>query len=67
MTTTNSRAGFRTNHARTGFTILELLIVITIMLAVTAMAIPLLAPSREDRRVNEASRIITSMFAGARS
>lgn len=52
---------------RQGFTVIELLIVITIMMAITAMAIPVLAPSREERRVLESTRIVTSMFAGARA
>lgn len=52
---------------RRGFTIIELLIVIAIMLALTAMAIPLLMSSKEDRRITESTRIVTSMFAGARA
>lgn len=50
-----------------GFTLLELLIVIVITLSITAMAIPLLAPSRENRRVAESTRIVTSMLSQARA
>jgi type II secretory pathway pseudopilin PulG len=49
-----------------GFTILELLIVLLIILALTATAIPVLAPALEGRRMREASRLTTAFFSGAR-
>lgn len=50
-----------------GFTLIELVIVIVITLSITAMAIPLLAPSRENRRIAESARIVTSMLSQARA
>jgi type II secretory pathway pseudopilin PulG len=53
--------------ARRGLTLLELLIVVGIALAITAIAIPVLIPSQTERRMYEAGREITSMFSGARA
>jgi len=53
--------------ARRGLTLLELLIVVGIALAITAIAIPVLIPSQNERRMYEAGREITSMFSGARA
>lgn len=52
---------------RTGMTLIELLVVIFIILTVTALAIPIIAPAMRGRQVREASRIITAYLAGARS
>jgi prepilin-type N-terminal cleavage/methylation domain-containing protein len=52
---------------RPGVTLIELLIVLTILLIVTAAAIPLMVPATQNRRMREASRLVSSYFAGARS
>ena len=51
---------------RRGVTLVELLVVIFILLAVTAAAIPVVFPAIQNRRIREASRLVTSYFAGAR-
>jgi type II secretory pathway pseudopilin PulG len=56
-----------TAPSRSGFTLMELLIVVFITLAITAIAIPILAPSLDDRRLRESSRMVTTMLAAARS
>ena len=57
----------RAASARRGLTLLELLIVVGITLAITAIAIPVLVPSQNERRMYEAGREITAMFSGARA
>ena len=46
---------------------IELLVVIMIMLMVTAAAIPVVAPAMQNRRMREAARTVSSVFAGTRS
>jgi prepilin-type N-terminal cleavage/methylation domain-containing protein len=53
--------------ARPAFTLIELLIVVIIVLSLTAIAIPLLVPSQDNRRMLESSRIVTGALARARS
>ena len=48
-------------------TLLELLIVMVILMMITAAAIPLLAPAVQNRRMREASRMVSSYISGARS
>ncbi|MEX2118547.1 MAG: prepilin-type N-terminal cleavage/methylation domain-containing protein [Pirellulales bacterium] len=55
------------NHRRRGLTLIELLIVITVMLAVTALTIPVMAPALKGRRVREATRMIDVFVNGARN
>ena len=50
-----------------GVTLLELLIVMTIMLMVTAAAIPVMMPALTNRRMREASRLTSSFISGARA
>jgi prepilin-type N-terminal cleavage/methylation domain-containing protein len=50
-----------------GVTLLELLIVLTIMLMVTAAAIPIMLPAVQNRRMREASRLVSSYITGARA
>lgn len=59
----------RTRHAtgRRGFTLVELLVVIFIMLLITAVTIPVIAPSVKNRDVREAARMIDVFINGARS
>ncbi|MBX3415517.1 MAG: prepilin-type N-terminal cleavage/methylation domain-containing protein [Pirellulales bacterium] len=52
---------------RRGMTLVELLVVIFIVLTVTALAIPVIAPAMRGRQVREASRLVTAYLAGARS
>jgi prepilin-type N-terminal cleavage/methylation domain-containing protein len=52
---------------RAGVTLLELLIVMTIMLMVTAAAIPVMMPAMQNRRMREASRLTSSFISGARA
>lgn len=52
---------------RVGMTLVELLVVIFIVLTVTALAIPVIAPAMRGRQVREASRIVTAYLAGARA
>lgn len=49
-----------------GFTLVELLIVIVIMLLITAAAIGTAIPALRDRRVREASRTLQAVLIGAR-
>ena len=56
------------NHQQArGVTLLELLIVMTIMLMVTAAAIPVVMPALQNRRMREASRLTSSFISGARA
>ncbi|MGD9648703.1 MAG: Tfp pilus assembly protein FimT/FimU, partial [Pirellulales bacterium] len=51
---------------RRAFTLVELLVTIVIIMMLTAIAIPVLAPALAGRRQREASREVTSYFAQAR-
>lgn len=53
--------------SRRGMTLIELLVVIFIVMTVTALAIPIVAPAMRGRQVREASRLVTAYLAGARS
>jgi len=48
-------------------TLIELLVVIFIVLTVTALAIPIVAPALRGRQIRESSRLVTAYLAGARS
>ncbi len=54
-------------HAPRGITLLELLIVLTILLMVTAAAIPLMAPALENRQMREGSRMLSTYLSAARA
>jgi prepilin-type N-terminal cleavage/methylation domain-containing protein len=51
---------------RRGFTLIELLVAITIILVVSAVALPTVLPALSHRQVSEGTRILTSQLAGAR-
>jgi prepilin-type N-terminal cleavage/methylation domain-containing protein len=51
---------------RRGFTLLELLIVITIIVIVSAVALPTILPALAHRQVSEAARILQAALVGAR-
>ncbi len=53
--------------ARRGVTLLELLIVITILALVTAATIPLMLSGVDARRTRETARLVSSYFSSARS
>jgi prepilin-type N-terminal cleavage/methylation domain-containing protein len=50
-----------------GMTLIELLIVIVIITTLVSAAIPLMAPTNDDRRLREASRAVNSFFAAAQA
>ena len=50
---------------RRGMTLIELLVVIIILTTLVSAAIPLLAPTNDDRRLREASRGVNSFITGA--
>ena len=52
--------------AARGFTLVELLVVVLILLLITGISIPLIAPALQGRHVREASRLVNSYFAVAR-
>ncbi|HWB11614.1 MAG TPA: type II secretion system protein [Pirellulales bacterium] len=60
------RAGVRV-AARRGVTLIELLVVIMIMLMITAITIPVIAPSIKNREVREAARMIDVFINGAKT
>ena len=49
-----------------GFTLVELLVVIFIILLVSAVTLPTVLPALQHRQVNEAARIFQAAIAGAR-
>jgi type II secretory pathway pseudopilin PulG len=52
---------------RSGFTLLELMIVILIMISVTATTIPVVAPAMRGRQVREGARMVSTFFNAARN
>jgi len=52
---------------RSAFTLIEMLIVITIMLMLTVSAMVLFGPAMEDRGVREAARMVTAYMNSARN
>ena len=52
---------------RGGFTLLELLVVILIMLTVTAVTIPVVAPAMKGRQVREGARLLNTFLNAARN
>lgn len=57
----------RTNGARRGLTLIELLVAIAVVLLLVAVALPLLTPGQAARRIREASRSINVYFGAARA
>lgn len=65
---TRARQGLcRGGIRRRGLTLLELLVVITIMLILLAVMLPRLRPMMEQRRMREAARTVSVFFGAARS
>jgi prepilin-type N-terminal cleavage/methylation domain-containing protein len=52
---------------RRGFTLVELLTVVSIILLLTAVVIPIALPSLEGRQKREAARQLNSFIVGART
>jgi type II secretory pathway pseudopilin PulG len=52
---------------RSALTLVELLVVIVILLILTTVALPLLAPDTEGRRLREAGRMVSAYVAGTRN
>ena len=52
---------------RRGLTLVELLVVVTIMVILLGVVLPLAQPSLKGREVREASRILNTLFASARA
>ncbi len=53
--------------SRHGFTLVELIVVIVVVLTVSGLAIGFLAPDNESRRIRESARQISSMMQSARA
>lgn len=65
---TRARQGLcRGGIRRRGVTLLELLVVITIILILLAVMVPRLRPMMEQRRMREAARTVSVFFGAARS
>lgn len=52
---------------RPGVTLIELLVVIALLVMITAVTVPAVAPSIQQRRQREAARLVSSYISGARS
>jgi type II secretory pathway pseudopilin PulG len=62
-----SRRAWLTRRSVRGVTLLELLVVIGIILAITAAVIPVMAPAMAGRRLREASRGVNTFISSARN
>ena len=60
-------AWLRSLHPREGLTLIELLAVIIILTTIVAAAIPIMAPSNDDRRLREATRGLNTFISGAQA
>jgi prepilin-type N-terminal cleavage/methylation domain-containing protein len=64
--TAGRRSGRSRRDHRSGFTLIEMLVVITIILLVSAVALPTVLPALSHRQVSEAARLLQGVLAGAR-
>jgi prepilin-type N-terminal cleavage/methylation domain-containing protein len=62
-----SSPGVRRRQMRRGFSLVELLIVITVIGIMVAVAVPVLSPIRENARINKNQRNAQSLVAMASS
>jgi type II secretory pathway pseudopilin PulG len=62
-----SRRAWLSRRSVRGVTLLELLVVIGIILAITAAVIPVMAPAMAGRRLREASRGVNTFISSARN
>jgi prepilin-type N-terminal cleavage/methylation domain-containing protein len=56
-----------TGHSRRAFTLIEMLIVVSIVLILMAVAVTMIRPANESRRVREAARAINVYLSSARN
>jgi prepilin-type N-terminal cleavage/methylation domain-containing protein len=56
-----------TSRSRRGFTLVELLAVIAIMVILLSVAIPAIRPALKDRKLREASRLLNAYVAGVQA
>ena len=52
--------------SRRGFTLVELLVVIAIVGLISAVALPVVLPALDERRVSESARILQAVLVGCR-
>ncbi len=64
--TTPNRSRHLDRVRRCAFTMIELLVVITVLIVLTAIVIPVLRIITSDRQIREAGRVVESVFATAR-
>jgi type II secretory pathway pseudopilin PulG len=57
----------RSIHATRGLTLVELLMVITVMVLLMAVAVPLIRPAFQDRYLREAARQLDAFFSAAQA
>lgn len=57
----------RPRVSRSGFTLVEMIVVIVVVLSVSGLAIGFMAPDNDSRRIREAARQISSMMQSARA
>ena len=62
-----SRPSTRDSRPYRGMTLIELLVVVVIITTLVAAAIPLIAPSNDDRRLREAARGLNTFISVAQT
>ena len=65
MTTPQIKTTHRVHRRRSGMTLIELLVAISILVIIAAILVPQLRLASADRNIREASRMVASLFAQA--